>query len=482
MNREKFFRNLVIAIALVLVAGLAGQLRRMERSPRTRSSIHIGKMKQRLAAHDEMRTRAVSRGVLVRFRSGITAAQIEALTEELNDRVEDRYEAVSGLTAIYDFDGIGAEAVAAQYQSLGDLVEYAEPDARIYIDPPSAGSIALERSGGAGRLGRLLSTQPNDPMFAEQWGLANTGQREGHAGGDIAALKAWERTKGNEELVVAVLDSGVEYTHEDLAANIWVRPATVPKYKDAELGVIDDRYGYNAEANNGDPMDDNGHGTHCAGIVGAVGDNGVGIAGVNWQVKIMPLKFMGRGGFGTTKNAIEAINYVIERKKAGVPVRIISASWGSTLYSRALEDVIRKAGDAGILFVAAAGNARANTDRSPHYPASYKLPNVVSVAALDRRDQLASFSNFGARTVHVAAPGAEIVSTWLAGSYFEASGTSMATPAVAGVAALVLAVNPHLTMEELRARLIESADPLDSLSGKVVSGGRLNAAHAVGAD
>jgi subtilisin family serine protease len=309
-------------------------------------------------------------------------------------------------------------------------------NARIYIDPPRSTSVALARSGGEGHIGRLLSVEnsgkPNDPMFADQWGLANTGQREGRAGGDISALKAWERTKGDKDTVVAVLDSGVEYTHEDLAANMWVRPDSIPEYADAELGVIDDRYGYDADENDGDPMDENGHGTHCAGIVGAVGDNGVGIAGVNWHVQIMPLKFMGRGGFGTTKDAIEAINYVVERKKAGVPVSIISASWGSTLYSRALEDAIRKAGEAGILFIAAAGNSSTNTDRSPHYPAGYNLPNILSVAALNRRDDLASFSNYGAKTVHVAAPGAEIVSTWLAGSYFEASGTSMATPAGRG--------------------------------------------------
>ncbi len=278
-----------------------------------------------------------------------------------------------------------------------------------------------------------------------------------------------------------MLDSGVEYTHPDLAENIWQRPDSLPAYTDAELGTINDRFGYNADANNGDPMDDNGHGTHCAGIVGAVGDNGVGIAGVNWRVKIMPLKFMGRGGFGTTKNAIEAINYTIARKKAGVPVRVISASWGSTAYSRALEDAIRKAGEAGILFVAAAGNSSQNTDRVKHYPASYDLPNVLSIAALNRRDELASFSNYGVNTVHLAAPGAEIVSTWLGGKYFEASGTSMATPMVSGIAALVLAVNPDLTVKELRARLLESVDPLDTLQGKIVSGGRLNAARAVNA-
>ena len=227
-------------------------------------------------------------------------------------------------------------------------------------------------------------------------------------------------------------------------------------------------------------MDENGHGTHCAGIIGAEGDNEEGIAGINWKVEIMPLKFLGRGGFGTTKDAIEAINYAIDRKQKGVNVRVISASWGSTAYSKALEDAIRAAGEEGILFVAAAGNDGTSNDKRPHYPSNYNLPNVISVAALDRADTLASFSNFGAKTVHIAAPGKEILSTWLKDDYREASGTSMATPHVAGVAALILANEPNITVEKLRERILKSVDKIDSLNGKVENGGRLNAAKALG--
>ncbi len=208
-------------------------------------------------------------------------------------------------------------------------------------------------------------------------------------------------------------------------------------YTDPELGTYNDLNGFNGTDAIADPMDDNGHGTHCAGIIGAEGDNGEGIAGVNWHVKIMPLKFLGRGGFGSVDDAIEAINYAIDRKKNGVNIRIISASWGSTQRSQALEDVIRAAGDAGILFIAAAGNDSSNNDSRPHYPSNYDLPNVISVAATDRNDELASFSNYGLKTVHVAAPGKDISSTWLNDAYREASGTSMATPEVSGVAALV---------------------------------------------
>jgi Subtilisin-like serine proteases len=276
-----------------------------------------------------------------------------------------------------------------------------------------------------------------------------------------------------------VLDTGVDYEHEDLSTNMWMRPASLEPYQDSELGTIDDVRGFNAVDNASDPKDDNGHGTHCAGIIGAEGENDLGIAGVNWKVKIMPLKFMNAGGSGTTKDAIEAINYVINRKKAGVNVRIISASWGSTQRSRALEDVIRKAYESDILFVAAAGNSSVNNDRTPHYPSSYNVPNVVSVAALDRNDQLATFSNYGAKSVAVAAPGVDILSTWLGNSYEEKSGTSMATPVVSGVAALIIAQHPRVSVDELRKKLLASSDPIVALKGKTVTGGRINAAKAL---
>jgi subtilisin family serine protease len=260
---------------------------------------------------------------------------------------------------------------------------------------------------------------------------------------------------------------------------MWTRPADMSPYQDAELGTVDDLKGYNAIDSGTDPMDDNGHGTHCAGIIGAEGENNLGIAGVNWKVEIMPLKFMNAGGFGTTKDAIEAINYVIERKKAGVNVRIISASWGSTQKSRALGDIIRKAYENDILFVAAAGNASTNNDRSPHYPSSYDVPNVVSVAALDRHDNLASFSNYGPKSVAIAAPGVDILSTWLGNNYEEKSGTSMATPVISGVAALIVAQNPGISVDDLRKRLMDSTDPIVALNGKTVTGGRINAAKAL---
>jgi thermitase len=474
MNRHNFLGHLALAITLIFLAALAGQIRRWQNQPRPT-------FETRIETETKMPTpRRAASEVLVRFRSGTTMEKMRNIALSLNDRIEDRIESVNGLAVIEDEDGLDAEGVAAQYRAMTDLVDYAEPNFTITLEPEFEGDGGVESAPR--ELDRYVpSTVPNDPQFADQWALENTGQRGGKSKADISALRAWEKTKGSEKVVVAVLDSGVDYTHPDLIENIWFRPDDVPEYVDDQLGTVDDLRGFSAIDDLSDPMDDNGHGTHCAGIIGAEGDNNWGIAGVNWKVQIMPLKFIGAGGSGTTKDAIEAINYVIDRKRAGVPVRIISASWGSTQKSRALEDAIREAGEEGILFVAASGNSSANADRTPHYPAGYDLPNIISVAALDRNDQLASFSNYGAKKVHVAAPGVEILSTWLAGAFEEHSGTSMATPVVSGVAALVLSVDPKLSVKELRERLLKSVDKLDSLNGKVSTGGRINAALAVGA-
>ncbi|MGH9944188.1 MAG: S8 family peptidase [Pyrinomonadaceae bacterium] len=482
MNRHNFFGHLTLAVAVVMLAAFLGQMGRMSKDAPVPGKmvityVHNTVPETEVAGKDDAE-------VIVRFRPGTSADEIDRLTSTLNDRLQDRFEFVNGEAVIADEDGFSAEEVAAQYRRQPEVL-YAEPNYEINLSP-----VADEEFQAAeGYVGNddddeppvIMGRRPNDQMFGEQWALQNTGQREGKSQADISAVLAWEKTQGSDKIVVAVLDTGVDYNHNDLKGNMWTRPAGVAPYEDEDLGAFDDRYGFDAADNDGDPMDDNGHGTHCAGIVGAEGDNSEGIAGVNWKVEIMPLKFLGRGGSGTTKDAIESINYAIDRKRAGVNLRIISASWGSTMYSRALEDAIRRAGEEGIIFIAAAGNASVNNDRRPHYPSSYKLPNVVAVAALNRRDTLASFSNYGAQGVHLAAPGAEILSTWPKNKYEEHSGTSMATPVVSGVAALVLSVNPKMTVKELRERLLASVDRLPALEGKLSSGGRINAARAVGA-
>lgn len=494
MNRKNIWIHICIAAVAVSMAAILGQINRWEKG------LNVVTTKEPLMTVDRPVKRSAEDGapeVLVKFRPNVSAAQIQKIVSANNDRIEDILKQEKGWVAIDDLDNRDAKTVAEQYAQMTDIVLYAEPNSVINLekDPEGNSCDLFVHDIDENHLDALpegISKEeflkhrpmneklPNDPQFEDQWALYNTGQEGGKAKADIHVLEAWKKNTGSDKVVVAVLDSGVDYTHQDLAANMWFRPDNVPEYQDEELGTFNDEHGFDAADNASDPMDDNGHGTHCAGIIGAEGDNDEGIAGVNWNVSIMPLKFLGRGGFGTTKDAIESINYAIDRKQHGVNVRVINASWGSTSYSKALEDAIKAAGDAGILFVAAAGNNGTNNDNRPHYPSNYDLPNVISVAATDRNDQLTSFSNFGVKTVHIAAPGKDILSTWLGDDYREASGTSMATPQVAGVAALILANEPNLTVAQLRERLLKSVDKCDSLKGKVESGGRLDAAKAVG--
>lgn len=472
MNRNNFWIHLGIAVVVVTFAAVLGQISRWQYNRNSAPVISSTTTTKPVATKRSSKNCAAE--ILVKFRSNVNLSEIEKIAAKNNDRVEDEIESVKNLISIDDLDNEDAAKVAAQYGKMKDLVEYAEPNFKIELDPTAEARMV-------NTVNRLSedSNVPNDPMFNEQWALSNTGQNGGKENADMSALKAWEKSKGSNKVVIAVLDTGVDYTHPDLVTNIWFRPDSIPQYTDDELGTFNDTRGFDAADNQSDPMDDNGHGTHCAGIIGAEGNNDEGIAGINWNVQIMPLKFLGKGGFGSTKDAIESINYAIDRKRNGVNIRIISASWGSTQYSKALEDAIRAAGEAGILFVAAAGNNSTDNDKRPHYPSNYDLPNVISVAALDRNDQLASFSNFGVKTVHIGAPGREIVSTWLKDDYREASGTSMATPYVAGTAALILANEPDLSVEKLREKVLKSVDKIDSLNGKVESGGRINAAKAL---
>jgi subtilisin family serine protease len=299
----------------------------------------------------------------------------------------------------------------------------------------------------------------NDPQLSNLWGLTK-----------IDASQAWNVSTGSQSVVVAVIDTGVDYTDPDLAANIWTNPNA------GKDGFTGDVHGYNFVDNDGNPMDDNGHGTHVAGILGAVGNNGQGVVGVNWSVSIMPLKFLNSDGTGYLSDAIRAINYVtMERTQFGVNVRVINASWGGSESSAALQSAIQAANSAGILFVTAAGNNGTNNDTTAQYPADYTAANVISVAASDQNDKLASFSNYGATSVDLAAPGVSIYSTLPGNKFATYSGTSMATPYVTGVAALCWAVDPNATVAEVRNALLQGVDPLAAMSGKLVSGGRLDA-------
>lgn len=327
------------------------------------------------------------------------------------------------------------------------------------------------------------SAVPNDPSFGQLWGLNNTGQSGGVADADVDAPEAWQTTTGSRNVVVAVIDTGVDYKHPDLAANIWTNPREIggDGIDNDGNGFIDDVRGWDFANDDADPMDDDGHGTHVAGTIGAVGNNGTGVTGVNWQVSIMPLKFLGPDG-GSTSDAIRAVNYATRmRRDFGVNVVASNNSWGGGGFSAALSDAIEAGGRAGILFVVAAGNDGTNNDTSPQYPANYAGDTVISVAALDRTNRLASFSNVGATTVDLAAPGVSIFSTLPGGRYGSYSGTSMATPHVTGTITLLAAANPQATPGQLRAAVLSSTTPLATLTGKVATGGALNAAAALAA-
>jgi len=315
---------------------------------------------------------------------------------------------------------------------------------------------------------------PNDPRFEELYAMRNVGQTGGTSGCDISATLAWDRTTGNESVIVGVIDSGVDYNHEDLTANMWVNSGEVPGdgIDNDGNGVVDDVYGYNSIEDSGDPMDDNKHGTHCAGTIAAVGNNGIGVAGVCWTARIMALKFLDSNGRGDTANALACIEYAVLNG-----AKILSNSWGGGAYSYALKEMIDAAGKQGVLFVAAAGNEGTNNDVTPHYPSSYSCENIIAVLSVDHNDRRASSSCYGLESVDIAAPGVNILSCYMGGGYVKLSGTSMATPHVSGAAALLLSVNQGMTPYQIKETLMNSGDPV--AEGLCVSGKRLNVARAL---
>jgi len=317
---------------------------------------------------------------------------------------------------------------------------------------------------------------PNYPRFSELWGLHNTGQSGGTPDADIDAPEAWDYSTGSNSVIVAVIDTGVDYNHQDLSANMWRNPGEIPGNgnDDDGNGYIDDVYGIDTYNNDSDPIDDNGHGTHVAGTIGAIGNNAIGVAGVCWNVKIMALKFLGSGGSGSTSDAIECIQYAINKG-----AHVMSNSWGGGAYSNALRDAILAAQNAGILFVAAAGNDSSDNDLDPHYPSSYDCDNIIAVAATDRYDNLASFSNYGPVSVDVAAPGVSILSTVPGNSYAFYSGTSMATPHVSGLCALLKSYNQSWNWIDIKRRVFAGVDRLNSLIGKILTEGRINAYNSL---
>jgi hypothetical protein len=309
---------------------------------------------------------------------------------------------------------------------------------------------------------------PNDPRVSELWGM----QR-------INAPAAWNLTQGSSA-VVAIIDSGVDYTHPDLTANMWRNPGEIPGngLDDDGNGYSDDIFGIDAVNGDTDPQDDDGHGTHVAGTIGAVGNNGLGVAGVNWAVQILALKFLDAEGFGSTDGALACYQYLIAMRARGINIVAVNNSWGGGGESQALQEAIDAAGAAGVVSLCAAGNAASDIDASPTLPASLPCASIIAVAASDENDQRASFSNWGRTMVDLAAPGVNILST-TGGDYQRFNGTSMATPHVTGAVALMLAQRPSLSVAQVKAILLQSVDVLPQWQGLVVSNGRLNLARAL---
>ena len=431
---------------------------------------------------------SVSGEILVRFRTNATAATSTpkpgmqaAMSVEDNgsqltvqvERLSSGPEIVSGLRVARVAPEETERAIEA-LRKRSDVI-YAEPN---YI--------------------RRKEATPNDIRYGEQWAMKNTGQSGGVVGADIDAEQAWNTTTGSRDVVVAVIDEGVDVSHQDLQANVWRNPGEIQGngIDDDSNGYIDDVNGYDFFHNDatvydgpgtnpdGSPID--AHGTHVAGTIGATGNNGLGVVGVNWQVSLMSLKFLGPDG-GTTADLLKALAYakmmrdlwVSSGGTKGANIRVTNNSYGGGSYSQAESDAIQVIGASGILFVAAAGNEAQDHNIIPSFPASYNLPNVISVAATDRSDNLSGFSNRGSRTVHLGAPGSSILSTTPGNTYSSYSGTSMASPHVAGTAALVLAAHPNFTVTRLRASLLFGGDPIASLNQTTITGRRLNAAGSL---
>ncbi len=397
--------------------------------------------------------------VLVRFRAGKSASAKSAAHMRVQGVVRRQYKLVPDLQLVELPKEVSVQKAVVEYRSDPNVL-YAEPNyIRRVTQSPSA---------------------PNDPMFADLWGMHNTGANGGTSGADIKAPEAWAISTGDKKVVVAVIDTGIDYKHPDLSANIWTNTldCNTNGIDDDGDGYIDDCHGIDTVNLDSDPMDDHGHGTHVAGTIGAIGNNGVGVVGVNWAVTIIPCKFLDAGGFGSDEGAIACLDWLATLKQRGVNIVATSNSWGGGGYGQALKDAIQRHRDLGILFIAAAGNAASDNDAGDFYPSNYGLANIISVAATTRTDALAVFSDYGRHTVHIGAPGEDIQSTLPDNQYGSKSGTSMATPHVTGTVALLAAAYPELDWKQLKNRIISSGDVIPSLQS-TITGRRLNAYSAL---
>ncbi len=402
--------------------------------------------------------------LIVKFKGEIPKEWQNYVKKTLSEPVQFITKASRSKMAVISFKGDQAEV-----KNLKKIAEYLS-------------SLANVETVEANAIYRLTDTVPNDPEFEKLYGLKNSS----NFGKDIDAVRAWDISTGSRDILVGVIDTGIDYTHPDLAANYWTNPGEngldangndkrSNGLDDDGNGYIDDFRGWDFINGDNDPMDDHSHGSHCAGTIGAVGDNGVGVVGVNWQVSLVGLKVFSGDGQTTTDALVEAINYATT-----IGVDLTNNSWGGGAASDLIRSAIENADRAGILFIAAAGNSAIDIDNSPFYPAAYELENIIAVASTDNNDQLSSFSNYGAKAVDIAAPGSSIYST-IPGGYDYKSGTSMATPHVSGLAALVKSVFKDWDHLQVKARILSASVPLSSLTKKV-NYGRISASSSLETD
>jgi hypothetical protein len=451
----KAFRDSSRPLSLGLIFLLTGSVPIFADSPQVHDQIRVRRNNstvERVAGPKYHPTR-----LLVRYKPGTSPEKMQAVHEAIGAKVLRELRLVKGLQLVQLSGGVSIQQALDHYRKDASVL-YAEPDYILHI----------------------VGT-PNDPDFPSQWSLQNTGQNGGTPGADIHAVQAWSLTTGSPNVVVGVIDTGVDYNHQDLAANIWTASAgySVATSNGTTLQCSVGSHGFNMVADTCDPMDDNGHGSHVSGTIGAVGNNGVGVIGINWRVQILPCKFLDSTGSGSTDNAIACLNLMKELKDSGINIIVTNNSWGGADSSQALHDAIAAAMQDGMLFVAAAGNDFSDNDEFPTYPATFYLPNVLAVAATDRTDTIVTFSNTGRHTVHIAAPGRDILSTTPNNTYSYDSGTSMAAPHVTGVAALLKAQNPSLDWRTIKNLILSGGDAIPSARSTTISQKRLDAYGAL---